>query len=547
MKLSISKYFTLILAVSMAFQFTSCVDDLDVEPIDKNVTQTFVQDKVFAKIYSSLTLTGQEGPAGDGDVAGIDEGFSAFFRLIWNLNELSTDEAICSWGDTGIPELNFNSWSDANDFSKGLYGRFYFNITLTNHFLDQTKDLTDEKTMRQRAEARFMRAMNYYYLLDLFGNVPFTEVVALDPPQQIKRKDLFTWVEKELKEAEAGMFEPQQGPYYRVDKAAAWLLLSRLYLNGEVYTTVYDKDGVVLEAGNSYWNEAALYAKKVINSPYKLTAVFKHLFMADNAGALDGSAINKAPEEIIFPIACDGTKTTSWGNSLFLIASTFKADMKPVGTSEAWSGNRARSSLVRKFFPSSINVTDMTDLTTGATQPASRWTRDARALFFAKDRTLEIESPGRFIEGYSVAKFTNVRADTTLKTSNTQYTDTDIPFMRAAEAYLTYAEAVLRGAPADGMTALDAINALRSRAGARLWTAVTLDQVLDERAREFFFEGHRRSDLIRFGKFGGNNDYLWPFKGGEKAGKPFAHYYNLFAIPASDLNANPNLEQNPGY
>ena len=546
MKLNISKYLPIILAVSMAFQFTSCVNDLDVEPIDKNVTQTFEQDKVFAKIYSSLTLTGQEGPAGDGDVAGIDEGFSAFFRLIWNLNELPTDEAMCSWGDTGIPELNFNSWTDANDFSKGLYGRFYFNITLANHFLEQTSDLTDEKTLRQRAEARFMRAMNYYYLLDLFGNVPFTEVVALEPPKQIKRKDLFTWVEKELKEAEAGMYEPKQGPYYRVDKAAAWLLLSRLYINGEIYTTVYDKDGVVLEAGSTYWSEAALYAKKVIDSPYKLTAVYRHLFMGDNAGALDGSTVNKAPEEIIFPIAADGTRTTSWGNSLFLIASMFRSDMTPVGTSEAWAGNRARSSLVRKFFPGAVNASDLTDLTTGRTSPPTFWTRDARALLFAKDRTSEIDIPGRFVEGFSVIKWTNVRADG--KASNDpKYTDTDIPFMRAGEAYLTYAEAVLRGAPAAGMTALEAVNALRNRAGARPQTAVTLDYILDERAREFSFEGHRRSDLIRFGKFGGNNNYLWPWKGGEKGGKDFAHYYNLFAIPASDLNANPNLEQNPGY
>ena len=546
MKRSISTYFLLALAGFFTLQLTSCVGDLDVEPIDESVTQSFEQDLVFTKIYSSLALTGQEGPSGDGDVAGIDEGFSAFIRLIWNLNELPTDEAICSWGDTGIPELNFNSWSDANDFSKGLYGRFYFNITLCNQFLEMTKDMTDEKTKRQRAETRFMRAMNYYYLMDMFGNVPFTEVVALEPPQQILRKDLFDWVEKELIAAEEDMFEPKTGPYYRVDKAAAWLLLSRLYINGEIYTTVYDKEGTVLEAGQTYWNEAAIWAKKVIDSPYKLTATYRHLFMADNAGALDGSTVNKAPEEIILPIACDGIQTRSWGNSLFLIASTFRSDMKPAGTSEAWAGNRARSSIIRKFFPTVFNYTDPTDLTTGATAPVSRWTRDARALFFAKDRQLEIEIPGRFVEGYSVAKWTNVRADGK-PTSDGKYTDTDVPFMRAAEAYLTYAEAVLRGAPESGMTALEAVNALRSRAGARTQTAVTLDYILDERAREFSFEGHRRVDLIRFNKFGGNNNYLWPWKGGEKDGKDFAHYYNVFALPASDLNANPNLVQNIGY
>lgn len=538
--------FPVILLV-MAMGVSSCIGDLDMEPIDPSLSQEFDQDKVFAKIYSSLSLTGQEGPSGKGDVAGIDEGFSAFVRLIWNLNQLPTDEAICSWGDTGMPELNFNKWSDANDFSKGLYGRFYFNITLCNHFLERTAGLTDEKSMRQRAEARFMRALNYYYLMDMFGNVPFTETVATQPPIQIKRRDLFRWIETELKAVEADMFEPKTAPYYRLDRVAAWLLLSRLYINGEVYTTERGLEGVILSPGQTFWNEAATWAKRVIDSGYKLTNIYEHLFMADNAGIYDGSTVNKAPEEIIFPIACDGIQTRNWGSSLFLIASTFRSDMRPAGTSEAWAGNRARSSLIRKFYPVSLNFSNNQDLRTGATSPPTRWTRDARAMFFALNRTLEIENPGRFVEGYSVFKYSNNRADGG-QTSDPRFTDTDIPFMRVAEAYLTYAEALLRGAsPLDGYTALQAVNALRNRAGARPWTAVTLNDILDERSREFFFEGHRRMDLIRFDKFGGENGYMWPWKGGVKEGQNFSANYNLFAIPASDLNANPNLVQNPGF
>lgn len=539
-------------AILLSLGVSSCTGDLEMDPIDPSITQEFDQDKVFTKIYASLTLTGQEGPSGKGDVAGIDEGFSAFMRLIWNLNQITTDETICSWGDTGIPDLNFNRWTDSNDFTKGLYGRFYFNITLCNHFLERTAGQTDEKSLRQRAETRFMRAMNYYYLMDMFGNVPFTEVVATQPPSQIKRRDLFNWIEKELLEVESDMYLPQTAPYYRVDRAAAWLLLSRLYINGEVYTTERGLNGVVITPGRTYWNEAALWAKRVMDSGYKLTAVYEHLFMADNAGTYDGSTVNKAPEEIIFPIACDGIETRSWGNSLFLIASTFRSDMKPTGTSEAWAGNRARSSLIRKFFPTTLNFTNPEDLRSGVTIPASRWTRDARAMFFSKDRTLEITNPGRFVEGYSSFKFTNVRADGQPSRDN-RYTDTDIPFMRVAEAYLTYAEAVLRGAnEIDGLTPLQAVNALRNRAGARPWTATDLtpaliDRILDERSREFHFEGHRRMDLIRFNKFGGDNNFMWPWKGGEPTGKNFSADYNLFALPASDLNANPNLVQNPGY
>jgi hypothetical protein len=537
-----------VLVILFSLNFNSCIGDLEMEPIDPSISQEFEQDKVFAKIYSSLTLTGQEGPSGKGDVAGIDEGFSAFSRLIWNLNELTSDEAICSWGDNGIPELNFNKWSDSNDFTKGLYGRFYFNITLCNHFLERTADKSDEVTKRQRAEARYMRAMNYYYLLDMFGNVPFTEVVAIDPPQQIKRKDLFAWVEKELIAVAPELYAPKTAPYYRIDRAAAWLLLSRLYINGEVYTTVNDQDGNVITAGQTYWNQAAVYADSVMtHSGYSLAPTFKHLFMGDNAGIYDNSTVNKATNEIIFPIACDGLQTRSWGNSLFLVASMFRSDMKPVASTGAWAGNRARSSLIRKFFPTTINVSDLTDLTTGATVPASRNTRDDRAMFFAKDRFLEIENTGRFVEGYSFAKWTNLRADGE-PSHDPLYTDTDIPFMRAAEAYLTYAEAVLRGAPAiGGKTPLSVVNTLRARSKAKQLTEVTLDVILDERAREFFAEGHRRMDLVRFNKFGGNNTYLWPWKGGEPNGVAFSAHYNIFAIPAADLNANPNLVQNPGY
>lgn len=535
----------------LAFQMSSCVNDLNLDPIDPNVSQSFDQEMVFAKIYSSLTTTGQEGPAGNGDVAGIDEGFSAFTRLIWNLNELTTDEAVCSWGDTGIPDLNFNKWTDSNDFTKGLYGRFFFNITLINHFLEQTADKTDEITLRERAEARFMRAMNYSYLLDMFGNVPFTEVVAIDPPKQILRKDLFIWIHSELEACEADMFEPRTAPYYRVDKAANWMLRARLFLNGEVYTTIPQTDSTTYTPGTTYWNEAAVYAKKVMDSGYMLNPNYRQLFMGDNAGTMDGSLVNTAPQEIIFPIACDGIRTKSWGNSMFLIASTYKSDMPACGTKEAWSGNRARSSMIRKFYPGTIYARDMGDLTTGAISPASRYSKDDRALFFGLSRTLEIAQPGKFTEGFSSFKWTNVRADSAA-TSDNQFTDTDIPFMRAAEAYLTYAEAVTRGASEiNGLTAVAAVKSIRDRAHAKAITdpaLITLNFLCDEWSREFNFEGRRRTDLIRFGKFGGDNTgYLWPWKGGVEAGTEIDAKYNLFAIPSSDLNANPNLKQNPGY
>lgn len=519
------KYKTTVLLVLLAMGVsTSCISDLDVEPIDPSVTQTFEQDGVFAKIYATLSLTGQEGPAGRGDVDGIDEGTSAFVRLIWNLNELTTDEAICSWGDPGIPEMNFNRWSSSHDQITGVYGRFYFNVTLCNHFLEQTEGMTDEKTVKQRAETRFMRALNYFYLMDFFGNVPFTEVVATEAPKQISRADLFNYVEKELTECEADMYDPKQAPYYRADKAANWLLKSRLYLNAEVYT------------GTPKWSEAATYAKKVMDSAYKLNPEYTHLFMGDNSG----SNVNKAPQEIILPIAADGIKTRSWGSSLFLIASTRTSGMPNWGSTEGWGGNRARATLVKKFFPDGNIPANayVTPTTTGAA--------DKRALFFVdpNDRTLEIQKVEIFKQGYSVMKYNNARADGA-SPGDTQFPDMDVPFLRAAEAYLTFAEATLRAGGSND-AALTAINALRTRANAPIFTTINLDRILDEKAREFYFEGHRRTDLIRYGYYGGG-DYNWDWKGGSPSGTKFSEIYNLFPIPSTDMNSNENLKQNTGY
>ena len=555
------KLFIPFMLLFFIISMTSCVNDLNVQPIDPSVIQTFDQDGVFAKIYASLALTGQQGAAGNGDVAGIDEGTSAFVRLVWNLNELTTDEAICSWGDPGIPEMNYNKWSSSHDQVKGLYYRLYFNITLCNRFLTNTTGLTDAKSIKQRAEARFMRALNYYYLLDMFGNVPFTEVVTLqNAAPQIKRADLFAYVDKELAGCEKDMFQVGDAkPYYRVNVVANWLLRSRLFLNSQVFTGA-------ATINKAYMDSAAIYANKVMDgSGYTLCPVFRQLFMADNAGAVDGSGangstVNLAPNEIIFPIAQDGIKTKSWGGSEFLIASTrTSSDMPSWGISEGWGGNRARATLVKKFFPTGATFfTDPRDLTTTL---ASSPLKDNRALLFlgkkilsvsGKDsivpRTLNIQS-NVFTQGYSVIKFSNLRADGG-KTSDTQFADTDIPFMRAAEAYLNYAEAVTRGGTAVGSyTALSAFNALRIRAGAKLLAATpTLQNIIDERAKEFFFEGYRRSDLIRFGQYGGSDvTYKWDWKGGDAAGVNFDVHFNIFPIPSTDIAANPKITQNPGY
>ena len=223
---------------------------------------------------------------------------------------------------------------------KGFYYRLYFGVTVCNFYLESESE--HDATMT--AEVRFLRALYYYYLMDSFGNIPFLTAMSSESAPQVSRKEMFDWIENELLECVNDMSEPKAKTsstegYGRADKAAAWLLLSRLYLNAEVYT------------GTAQWNKAAEYAKKVMDSPYKLFtqgngkySAYQMLFMGDNGE-------NGASVEALLPLLQDGVTTTSWGTTLFLIASTFKADMSSCGTSETWAGNRARQEFVAKFFP----------------------------------------------------------------------------------------------------------------------------------------------------------------------------------------------------
>lgn len=529
---------SLIPAAALAFSFglSSCVGDLDVTPIDPNTNTKADPEALFNKCYANMGVAGNGGADGDCDIDGLDGGTTGFVRQLFNAQSLTTDEAICAWGDGGVPEFNYNAWSDSHPMLKGFYYRLYFGITVCNHYLEIAKD----KDAQMTAEVRFLRALYYYYLMDGWGNISIILNVSNAKVPQSSRQEVYAWIEKELLEIEPQLAaakpekEGEDG-YGRADQAAAWLLLSRLYLNAEVYT------------GTAQWAKAKEYAKKVIDSPFALhTAAtqngwtaYQQLFMGDNG-------TNGASKEAILPILQDGKTTTSYGTTLFLMASSYIAGMNDTqfvsgnGTDQNWAGNRALPNLVAKFFPSSTPP----KLTTSLMQAAAG---DDRALFWGKERTLDIDKAGDFKQGYSVTKFCNYYLDGS-SPHNTKFPDADFFLMRAAEAYLTFAEADARinggTTSPDGTTAA---NALRQRAHANTLPSFNLDQLLNEWAREFYFEGRRRTDLIRHGKFGGNNNYSWQWKGGAKAGVNFSANLNLFAIPDAEINSNPDLKQNPGY
>ena len=543
-----------ITVIAVTISLSGCFSDLDTPPIDPNVTQKFQQDGVFAKIYATLGLTGiggDNGGSGNGDVDGMDEGTSSFFRMQWTLNEFSADGIWWVWGDAGVPEIRSMSWDASNDLVRGLYARLYFDIALCNYFLDETKSKSDEKTKRQRAEVRFIRGLNYYLLLDMYGEgVPFAEklidelpVQPEDLPKPITRKNLFSWLETELKEIEPDMFTDggKTNAYYRADQVAVWLLLSRLYLNAEVYT------------GTADWNNAALYAGKVMNSSYKLAPVYSNLFMGDNDNL---STVNKSYVEIILPIAQDGIYTQSWGGSLFIIAGAQVNGMNPTGCTEQWECMRTKTNLVYKFFPENVarNIkADQYSMPTLATDDRCLLVSQVKNEKDSITYTATLSGgagngSAAFKQGWGFAKFTNLYASGE-QPSNPRFPDTDIPYFRAAEAYLTYAEAVLRGGNATNGTALDAINDLRNRANAVQWTDadLTLPNILDEWAREFYAEGRRRVDLVRHNKYAGEVNYNWEGKGGISGGQNVDIKYNIFPIPQTDLTANQNLKPSPGY
>jgi hypothetical protein len=237
-------------------------------------------------------------------------------------------------------------------------------------------------------------------------------------------------------------------------------------------------------------------------------------------------------DEVIFAVPFDGTYTRTWGGTTFIISAAVGGTMNPsdFGISGGWGGTRTTKAFVQKF-------TDITGNT------------DSRAMFYTDGQSLEINDVGFFTEGYAITKFKNVKRDGA-PGSNQTHTDTDFPMFRLADAYLMYAEAVLRGGSGgDNGTAIGYVNELRQRAYGNASGNVSnidLDFILDERARELYWECHRRTDLVRYGLFTGG-DYIWPWKGKTMDGMATDARYNLFPIPSSDLTANLNLKQNPGY
>lgn len=544
------KYITASLLSAALFMFTGCVGDLDVFPLDPNVVTSNVAysdadsyTKGLNKIYSVWAISGQDG-AGSSDISGLDPGNTVFLRCWWTLQENTTDEAKCAWGnDSWVSSINGLTWSTTIiEPIEGAYQRAMYIVALANDFMKNIPNAPAGVNKEQySAEARFCRALAYYTLMDFFGRPPFiTEDNYSLAPSQLSRADLFNWIEGELTAIHDVL--PMKAVYGRAGQAAVDALLARMYLNAEVYT------------GTNRYTDCITRCKNVISAGYQLADNYAELFMADNGENA------KANKEIIFPIIADGDVTQSYGIGAIILGSRSQGEAEThtaAGINGGWDGFRSTGNLVRSFDFSNSDE--------------STWTAanilDKRGIFRSNNRSIDITTSALntfAAEGWSVFKYTNMKSDGTPGKNNT-FPDTDFPFFRLGEVYLTYAEAVARGGQGgDAATAIGYINELRDRGFGNAnhhinesWLTATAivggtnasvqyGNILNERAREMYWEATRRTDLIRFGLFT-TNTYTWAEKGGIITGVGVGSHYALFPIPTSDMGVNGSLTQNEGY
>lgn len=499
----------------LAASLSSCTGDLNVTPIDPNLN---TPDKVLtsesdykallAKCYSALSVSSPEGSSGSPDIAGIDGGFGQYLRALFNLNELPTDEAVIGWNDQTIKDLHGLSWSSSDVFVSAMYGRLFYQIALCSEVVRQIKasgDTSDEmKTYA--AEARCLRALSYYHAIDMYGNVPFVtedQAIGGTNPKQISRADLFKWLtEEEIPGFIDDLKPARTNESYRADQGLAYMIMAKLYLNAEVYT------------GTPMYDKCAEYCQKIIDAGYTLEPTFANLFKGDNDKCLSN--------EIIFSVYQDEYNTQAYGGTTYLVIGSIGGSMKPADyglTASGWGGLRVTPQFVDKFSSG-----------------------DVRGNFYTKGQTKDIADISEFTNGYAYPKYTNLNSDGTSGEQG-NFVNADFVIFRLADVYLMMAECQLRGVNVDG---LKYFNLVRKRAGVGTKTSITLDDVLDERARELAWECHRRSDLVRFGELT-TDKYIWAWKGKVKDGISVDSKYNLYPLPSSDVNANTNLTQNTGY
>lgn len=515
--------FGLSLLAALAVPFNSCTD-LDPE------------------LFSDLSE--ENFPSGQGDIIGLY--LSAYTRLFpmmehnsyMSIQEVSSDEIMIpvrgsDWNDGGIWVRTHRQTYDAIDPQFNNAWIFLYQgvqqANLVIQTIEGTTAIVEENKGPFLSEIRSLRAYWYMLLMDAFGNVPLitedSDLTDLAPPQA-SRQDIFQFVETELLESADNLSKDKSTNTY--GKITYWVnraLLSRLYLNAEVYT------------GTDRSSDAEEMADEVINSGlFSLTEDYFDNFDADNDQALNSTTENLWVIPYDAPAIASGFnihQQTLHYNS----QETFSLQEQP------WNGYCTISDFYNSYDDSDLRKGVYGDatvrgnflagpqyVTPGGTVPILDGTADdpgGEPVVY----TIEVNdlANNAFRQaGARVFKYEIPQgAPSTLPN--------DFPIVRYAEVLMNKAEAMMRQGKSGGEML---VNMIRQRAGLDDMDSMNLDDILAERGREFFYEGLRRTDLIRFDQFASGT---WDFK----ESRPESA--NLFPIPAPQRNANPNLEQNEGY
>lgn len=558
---------------------TSCVNDLDTLPLnnwDTTSETAYGKDRTayiqgLSKLYFNFTSNDTT------DLLVSDAGASELIRSFWSCQEVSTDEVKCAWGDAWAEAINTNMYDDSeNDMVYGVFVRTLQGISYANEYLRQTAPEklnargVDEELKRDiesfRAEARFLRAYFYWMAMDVFGDVPFTDEnspFGSVNPKQKPRKEIYEFVVSELEElaADDSAMPAAASNRPRADKGAVLGLLARVYLNAEVYS------------GEPAWEQCKTTCEKIYAlGAYTLSSNYEALFRGDNGENPD------AYNEFLFAAYYDETSAQSWGGGTFLTCAaadsaevlgdtdivykeekdeegkvkvTYKKESR-LGVGNGWLGLHIHEQFVNDHFKPE-NVTWGED---GSYTIADK--RGAN-IFVTARRTQGsfAELQNTFSQGWGCWKYNNIPHNETgvefweRTGSPDKQTNIDYPLIRLGEIHLIYAEACVR--LGQGATAQPKMNELAERTGVAAitlpgaWNDEAMKLFREERGRELLWEGHRRTDLIRYNSYC-EASYVWPFKGGNATtGQAFPEYKKLYAIPVSQLLANPELKNPAGY
>ena len=560
-----NKFLKIAVFVMAVVSLTACVHNLNTKPIDPNSSTSFNQDRMFTKCYSCMAVIGQSDPGGDSDVEDMDAGMSGFYRTIWYCNDLTTDEAFWIWDDAESRGLPTTDWTGSSDMIRGIYTRLNLNIKYCNHYLKYASRESEED-LNRIAEVRWIRAFHVYHLMDMYLYAPLITEESSEFPHFLPRHEIYEWLVTELQDV-ITLLPAQRVEKYRVGKAAAQLLLARIYLNADVYNK-YNKEWVSGKTWQKAYDAAtavitenpqhALVTQKIVTDSGFVYSAYQQLFMGDNHR-------DEVMKEAIFQIYQDGIYTQSHAGANFLIAGPRIGGMTAWGIEAEWHALRTSPTLIDKFLkPHKIDRATATEMIYNEFDMPAQL-KDDRAIFcsdgmntteainFNLTGAMGIGANSNLYESWAGVKFTSVYSTASLPKysprQSTSWADTDIPLLRLAEAYMIQAEALFRNGDKTG--ALSIINnTIRARANAIPLTSLDEETLLDEWSREFYFEGRRRIDLVRFGRFFGPDadkySYHWEGRMGKPDAQPFVRstpeYMNWFPVPSEDKRANPHYK-----